>query len=142
MYQEPYTPNQGDPYGGNPPYDTPFATPERKQSKSFSTAALVLGILAIVCCCFSELSLILSALAIVFAVLGRRRLSAFDGMCTAGLICGIIGAAMAAYSIISGILNPVDEAELEAYIKMLEEMLKELESAKGSEGTAVFRFLK
>ena len=146
MNQEPYTPNNGEEnqntqYGSNQqPYADPYAMPEKKPSKGFAVAALVLGIASLVCCCFSSISLICSVLAIVFAIIGRRHAGYFDGMCTAGLVCGIVAAVLAAFSIISSILNPIDEAMLEEYMKMLEEMMKEMEA--GQQGSPMFRFLK
>ena len=148
MNQNPYTPNNGDPsdnqnnsyYGSGAPYGDPYVPPAQTESKGYAVASLVLGIVAIVCCCISELSLICSVLAIVFAVLSRRNAGYFDGKSTAGLVCGIVGAALAVYSIIDGILNPVvlDEKWLEEYMKMLEELMQEA----GGEGTAAFRLLQ
>ena len=146
MNQEPYTPNNGEEnqntqYGSNPqPYADPYAMPEKKPSKGFAVAALVLGIASLVCCCLSTFSLVCAVLAIVFAVVARRNIGYFDGMSTAGLVCGIVAAALAAFSIIGTILNPVDEAMLEEYMKMLEEMMKEMEA--GQQGSPMFRFLK
>jgi hypothetical protein len=141
MNQEPYTPNNGEnSENQNDLYTNPYAMPEKKPGNPFAVASLVLAIISLVCCCFSSISLICAVLAIVFAIIGRRRAGYFDGMCTAGLVCGIIAAALAAFSIISAILNPVDEAMLEEYMKMLEELMKEMEA--GEQGAAMLWFLK
>lgn len=143
MNQSPYTPNGGAPDNQNndqsyyaPPFTDPYTAPPQKQGKSFAVASLVLGIVSVVCCCFSAFSLICAVLAIVFAVLQRRRVGSFDGMSTAGLVCGIVSAALAVFSIISSLLNPVvlDESFWEMYYQMLEE----LQSQSGT----LFRFLK
>jgi membrane-bound ClpP family serine protease len=65
----------------------------------FAVASLVLGIVAVCCCCFSGLSLVLAVLAIVFAVLSRKN-PAKKGLGTAGLVLGIIAAVIAIVSII------------------------------------------
>ena len=146
MNQDPYTPyngnssdNQNSNYQQEPSFD-PYAPPARKQSNAYAIASLVLGIVAIVCCCISELSLICSVLAIVFAVLSRRQTGFFDGMSTAGLVCGIVGAALAVFSIIESIVNPVvlDESFWQEYEKIMNDLMKEIEGA----GAAALRFLK
>ena len=132
MNQEPYMGEDGQPLDLN-------LDPKKTESKGFAIASMVLGIVALVCCCLSELSLICSVLAIVFAIVSRRRNSYFDGMSTAGLVCGIIAAALAIVSIVDAILNPISDAEVQ---KMLEEYLAMLEQlAGGEEGTPVFFFL-
>ncbi len=61
------------------------------KTKGWSVASLVIGIFSAVCCCFGWSGLVLGALAVVFAVLSRRRLGYFDGMSIAGLVLGIFG---------------------------------------------------
>lgn len=122
----------------NNPYMMP---PEQKQSKGFAIASLVLGIVSIVCCCLEVVSVVCSILAIVFAVLSRRQLGEFHGMAIAGLICGIVGLALAVYSIVDGILNPVTDAESsefwEEYWKMVEDMINQ----NGEPTPSLFRLL-
>ncbi|MBQ8350793.1 MAG: DUF4190 domain-containing protein [Clostridia bacterium] len=136
MNQDPYTPNNENPsdnqnnnsyYNAQGPYFDPYASPMQRQSKAFSIASLVLGIVAIVCCCLSPVSLICAVLAIVFAVLHRRQVGFFEGMSIAGLVCGIIGAVLAIYLIVDSIMNPVvmDEAFWEEYYKMMDELMAE-----------------
>lgn len=54
-------------------------------------AALVLGIVGVICC----QSIILSILALIFGVMGRKKaaqgLATNGGMATAGMVLGIIG---------------------------------------------------
>ena len=112
---------------------------ENKRKNGFSIAALVLGIVSIVCCCISYLGLVCAALAIVFAILDKKQNAGMNGMALAGLICGIIGAVIAVYTIVDGILNPVelDEAFWDEYFKMLEELM----NSQGNTGDALFRAL-
>jgi uncharacterized membrane protein len=65
------------------------------------TASLVLGILGLVCCG----SLIMSVLAIVFGVMGRKKVAAGQatngGMATAGMILGIVGVVLGILGLIA-----------------------------------------
>ena len=60
-----------------------------KDKKGFSIAALVLGIIAIVCCCVWYISIPCGILAIIFGIVGIK--SSKKGMSIAGLITGSIG---------------------------------------------------
>lgn len=60
-----------------------------KDKKGFSIAALVLGIIAIVCCCVWYISIPCGILAIIFGIIGIK--SSKKGMSIAGLITGAIG---------------------------------------------------
>ena len=60
-----------------------------KDKKGFSIAALVLGIIAIVCCCVWYISIPCGILAIIFGIVGIK--STKKGMSIAGLITGAIG---------------------------------------------------
>lgn len=112
---------------------------EQKRQNGFSIASLVLGIICIVCCCIDFLALVCAALAIIFAILDKKKNGKMNGMALAGLICGIIGAVISVYFIVDGILNPVelDESFWEEYYAMLEELMN---GAEGG-GEALFRAL-
>ncbi len=105
--QQPYgqQPYGGQPYGQQPygqqPYGqyTPYGTPGRHLSNGLGVTALVLGITSI----FPGLyfiGLLLGPLAVIFAILGRKRVKRGEadngGMATAGLITGIVGTLLAA----------------------------------------------
>lgn len=60
-----------------------------KDKKGFSIAALVLGIIAIVCCCVWYISIPCGILAIIFGIIGIK--SSKKGMSIAGLITGAVG---------------------------------------------------
>jgi hypothetical protein len=106
--QQPYG---GQPYGAPQPYGqqpygqqpygqyTPYGTPGRHLSNGLGVTALVLGITSI----FPGLyfiGLLLGPLAVIFAILGRKRVKRGEadngGMATAGLITGIVGTLLAA----------------------------------------------
>ena len=63
----------------------------KSNNRGFAIASMVLGIVAIVCCCFYYVGLVAAVLAIVFSVISRVRMGYFDGFAVAGLIMGIIG---------------------------------------------------
>lgn len=63
----------------------------KHKTRGFSVAAMTLGIISVLCCCFGWVSLVLGIAAIVFSVISRVTLGYFDGMCIAGLILGIFG---------------------------------------------------
>ena len=64
-------------------------TPGGTDKNGMAVASLVLGIIAVCCCCVSGLSLVLGILAIVFSILSRKN-PAKSGLGTAGLVLGII----------------------------------------------------
>ena len=74
-------------------------TPGGTDKNGMAVASLVLGIIAVCCCCVSGLSLVLGILAIVFSVLSRKN-PAKSGLGTAGLVLGIIASVLAIVSII------------------------------------------
>lgn len=58
------------------------------ETKGFSIASMVLGILSVVILCYWPIAIICSILAIIFGVIGRKK--AGKGMATAGLVLGIV----------------------------------------------------
>ena len=84
---------------GIPPIDFGLTPPQqqpKRKGNGFAIAALVLGIVSVVvsccCCCLYYLSLVLSIVAIVMAVLAKRENGGkMPGKATAGLILAIIG---------------------------------------------------
>lgn len=69
--------------------------PEAPKNSGFNVAALVLGILSIVCCycTLGVLGIVLGGLAVVFYIISKKRGTA-NGMALGGLICGICGIAL------------------------------------------------
>ena len=75
---------------------------EQKKTNGMAVASLVCGILSLVLVCFGMfawIGLVLGILAIVFGVLGNKKEK--DGKATAGLVMGIIGAAICAIVFVS-----------------------------------------
>ena len=59
----------------------------KKNSRAWSVASLAVSIVSLLCCCFVDwLGMILSAAAIVFALISRKNIGYFDGFSLAGLI--------------------------------------------------------
>lgn len=61
------------------------------ESKGLSIASMVLGIVALVMLCVYYISIPCAILAIIFAIIGRKK--GGKGMATAGLVLGIIALA-------------------------------------------------
>ncbi len=76
----------------------------KHKTRGFSVAAMILGIISVLCCCFGWPSLILGIAAIVFSVVSRVTLGYFDGMCIAGLILGIFGVVFGTSMVVMDIL--------------------------------------
>ena len=76
----------------------------KHKTRGFSVAAMTLGIISVLCCCFGWVSLVLGIAAIVFSVVSRVTLGYFDGMCIAGLILGIFGVVFGSSMIIMDML--------------------------------------
>ena len=88
--QEPQnTPPEGDPayYG----YTAPLVSEKTPVSQGFGVAALICGIISLLCCCCYGFSLLLGIVAIVTACLDRARAGSFRGLAITGLILGILG---------------------------------------------------
>lgn len=104
---DPFTPPSGEqppppPEYGAAPYGAPvYGAPQYggpvvgQQRNGFGIASMVLGILSVVLFFIPGLPVVLGVLAIVFAVLGRKRVTRGEanngGMAIAGLVTGIIG---------------------------------------------------
>ena len=59
------------------------------EAKGFSITSMILGIVSVVLFCIWYLSIPCAVLAIIFAIIGKKR--GAPGMATAGLVLGIIG---------------------------------------------------
>ena len=113
MNNYPYEPEQnGTDQAQNPTppqYDYLYGE-EKKQGSGFAIASLVLGILALLCCCLWYISLACGALSIAFAIIHKKRSGDMGGMALAGMVCGIVGAVIAllifGYSLALTLTNP------------------------------------
>lgn len=79
--------------GSNQPSPYHYPPPVRLPGNNFSTAAMILGILAILSTFFLPIYLpfILGSLAILFALLSKGRAPKLSGNAMVGTICGSIG---------------------------------------------------
>ena len=71
------------------------------EKKGLSIASMILGIVAVVLCCFWYIAIPCSILAIIFGIIGKKK--GGKGMATAGLILGIIAIALYALLTLLGI---------------------------------------
>ena len=102
----------------------------KKNSRAWSVASLAVSIVSLLCCCFVDwLGMILSAAAIVFALISRKNIGYFDGFSLAGLIVGIFGIVFGIASIIMTYLMKNND-----YFK---ELLKEYEEFLNQNGGGI-----
>ena len=76
---------------GEDRYDEIFDT-TKKNTRAFSVASLILGIASLLCAFVGPLGFILGILSVAAALVSRKILGYFDGICVAGLIVGIFAA--------------------------------------------------
>ena len=60
----------------------------KTERKGFNITSMILGIIALVCCCWWYVAIPCSIIAIIFAIAGKH--DAGKGMGTAGLVLGIV----------------------------------------------------
>ena len=98
---------------------------DKRNSRAWSIASLLVSIASLLCCCFVDwLGMVLGALAIVFALISRKNIGYFDGLSLAGLIVGIFGIVFGLAMIILGQLLANNEYFKE-FLKEYEELLNE-----------------
>jgi len=96
-----------------PPPPPPGVFPLAQEPKGMAVAALVMGILSIVCCFGFGICPILG---VIFGVLGIKKCPSNKGMAIAGLIMSAIGLAFWAFYVVIIIADPtVWEAFKEAF---------------------------
>lgn len=97
----------------------------KAKSRSWSVASFVVSIASLLCCCFvSWVGVVLSTLAITFAIISRKNIGYFDGLSLAGLIIGIFGAVFGVASIVFAYIIE-SSGLLDEYIKELEKIYGE-----------------
>lgn len=124
--------NGNNPFDDGSDYLFKMVTPNgRRKTYGWSLASMISGILSVICCCTGYAGIVFGVLAIIFAVISRRNLGYFDGMSVAGLVLGIIGFVLGIAVIVA--TYTLDDEFFEEYNKYLEDYLKEMEDAGGSD---------
>ncbi len=77
----------------------------KSNKRGFAVASLILGIVSVVCCCISYAGLAMAILAIIFAVVSKRKMGYFDSLAVAGLILGIVGTVFGATVVLVDVLS-------------------------------------
>ena len=96
-------------------------------SRAWSVAALVLGILSIICCCSYVITAVMVVMAIACAIVSRKNLGYFDGLSIAGLITAIFGFVILVSNLVVDVFFADEiaryiEEYMYEYMEMLEEM--------------------
>lgn len=104
----------------------------RRKTMGWSMAALIAGVLAILCCCLGYTGIVFGAVAVTLSIVSRKKLGYFDGMSIAGLILGIFGFVFGVAMLVMTFTLPED-VKNEIY-KELENALKTAEDATESQG--------
>ena len=116
-------PNYGQPNYSQPNYGQPYPV---KQYSGGSIACLVLGIISVVCCC-TFLGGLGCGIAAIIVYATEQKKGEKNGMLTAGLILGIVGASLAVISlvvfIVSGeftlMIDAIRQGNLSGYFQRL-----------------------
>ncbi len=95
-------------------------------STGFGVAALVCGICAIVFSCCCGLGILPGIVAIILALVDRRRTSGFSGVALGGLICGIIGTVLAGVIIATLVIDTYIVVTDPLVSSMYEEMMESM----------------
>ena len=113
------TDQQNDFYTQQPSgYD--FTPPQKKATNGYAIASLILGVISIVLCSCSCLSIVTAILAIVFALLSRAG-KPMDGKALGGMICGIVALVLVVVSVVF-VLIFYAETNTEDYMQFYEDM--------------------
>lgn len=109
----------GNTYEAQPQYYTAEPMPQKNGNKGFAIASLVCGILAVICCCFSCVSLVLAIAAVALGIVTLACKYDGKGMAIAGIVMGGLGILMFVGMIIIGASD--------GYTEMMDEIMNELE---------------
>ncbi len=102
----------------------------RPKTIVWSLASFIMGLIAVFTCFFGWSSLVLGALAIVFAIISRRMLGYFDGRSIAGLILGIFGVVFGTSMIIYAL--SIDEEDQKYIWDWIKQMFQDIEEGGGT----------
>lgn len=98
----------------------------RRKTYGWSVAAMVSGIISVICCCTGYAGVVFGVLAIVFAIISRKNLGYFDGMAISGLVLGIIGFFLGVALIIAS--YTIDDEFIKEYLEDYLEQLPDVDS--------------
>lgn len=101
---------------------------DKNKTRAWSVAALVLGIVSILCCCLWYFGLVAGILAILFTVISRKTLGYFDGLSIGGLITAIFGIIFSGLMGIGTLMLLNNPEYMETYEQLMEEYEKALEA--------------
>lgn len=111
-------------FTADPSFTAPLIDEKPPVKQTFAVAALVLGIIGLVCnCCCFCLPFVCSVLAIIFACVDRSKAGSFRGYALVGLILGILGAVWGLVTMVEIIYifnDPAMAEFFEIYMEALE----------------------
>lgn len=74
-----------------------YVDEQPKKIDGFGIAALILGIISLLCCCLYPVTWFVGLLGIVFAIVSRKKMGKFTGIAIAGLVCAAIGTVISCF---------------------------------------------
>ena len=79
-----------------------------RESNNYAVASLILGIISVVlCCCCPPAIIVTAALAIVFAIIARKKEGRMNGQAIGGLICGIVSLVLSLLVVAAYVLSMI-----------------------------------
>jgi uncharacterized membrane protein YkgB len=87
------------------PYN--FTPPQHQETNGYAIASLILGVVSVVLCSCTCISIVTSILAIVFAIISRKG-QPMEGKAIGGMVCGIIALVITIVSVVALILFSVE----------------------------------
>ena len=88
-----------------------FVDEQPKKTDGFGIAALIMGIISLLCCCLYPVAWFIGVLGIIFAIVSRKKMGSFSGMAIAGLVCSILGTVISFFLLGSVILTIITDPE-------------------------------
>ncbi|MBQ8858589.1 MAG: DUF4190 domain-containing protein [Clostridia bacterium] len=97
--------------GAGAPNSYLYLDDQPKKTDGFGIAALVTGIISLLCCCMYPVAWLIGVLGIVFAIISRKKMGEFSGMAIAGLVCAVIGTVISCFLLGSVIFTLIVDPE-------------------------------
>ncbi len=108
---------QGSSNGWQPP------TPKERSAKGLALAAMILGIVSILCSCTVYPAFICGGLAIILALLSRRKGVKMPGTAKAGIITGFLGLFLGIYLMVNSVYTLMTDPQAH---QMLNDMSQQI----------------